>query len=644
MTSCIIALTATNTIVLANCKNNKTPDVENTSYYTLIGQNQKNYFGPSDTPITNFCGNSGIYKINGKNVNVSSITSLCFSDAYNEIETIPNYWLFGCSSLSSVDFSGLSSLKSIGHAWMRDCVSLEYINFNGLSSLESVGTDWLDNCSSLSSISFFGLSSLSSVDTYWLSRCYSLSSADFSDLSSLKNVSANWLYNCFSLKNISIGKLDWQSNFSKMMLNNNLYNNGTLYSYSYDNAIGWVGTNNSSLKGWNINAENDSYMTANNTKIYFSCSNTPLSNFTNSDNCYEINGIDIPKSSITSIEFGASYASETTVGEGWMDGCENLISFDINVLSSLENIGGNWLNDCSSLTKIYVGDLEWKENFSETNFAKNVPEIGKILGGTDTTPTFKKGGLQEWTAGYYDSFLFLNSGEKLYFVASSTSLETFATSSDYYTLESKSVLKRNISSITFGVSYGENVSVGDYFLSECYSLCSVDFSELSSLSSIGNYWMEANTALKSVNFNGLSSLTEVKDGWLDTCVGLSSVNFSGLSNLCSVGDWWMANCIKISSIDFNGLSSLESVGTAWLDTALSLSSIDISSLSSLNTVGSNWLYGCSSFSNIKVGSLTWLTGFSTETFAFGVKSSGNINGGGQASSWNVGGLTNWTVN
>jgi len=196
------------------------------SYYTLTNNpSQPIYFSEANTPISSFCASISGYSnssitINYSSVNVNNIFSLCFGDSYNGITSVGNNWLLGetvigassikyFSSLSSIDFSGLSSLSSVGDNWMygehTSFSCLTSINFKGLDNLSVVGNNWIygrGSCfSSMTSIDFSGLSSLSSVGSGWMNGSYggfsNLSSIDFSGLSNLSSVQDNWLYGIY---------------------------------------------------------------------------------------------------------------------------------------------------------------------------------------------------------------------------------------------------------------------------------------------------------------------------------------------------------------------------------------------------------------------------------------------------------------
>jgi len=209
----------------------------NYTYYTLSSApTTPIYFDESNTPLSNFCATFELnpvtssivfmgypdnsITINNEKINTNAICSLNFGTSYKDVSSVGGYWMYGgwnydstglgglnFSSLSSIDFSGLSNLSSVGNGWIvGNFPELQNINFNGLSSLSSVGNNWMygmrisegnDSFPKLSSINFEGLNSLESVGLSWFDGSdggfASLSSIDFSGLSSLSSVGDFWL-------------------------------------------------------------------------------------------------------------------------------------------------------------------------------------------------------------------------------------------------------------------------------------------------------------------------------------------------------------------------------------------------------------------------------------------------------------------
>jgi len=490
------------------------------SYYTLSSApNVHHYFDEANTPINSFCAPNGsgytdnLIEINGSSVNINSICSLNFGVSYENVSSVGNYWMYGnngsFSNLTSINFSGLSSLSSVGDHWMvgnaNGFQNLTSISFSGLSSLSSVGNYWMyagDNgFQNLTSITFSGLSSLSSVGNYWMSgetlptdpipSFPKLTSINFSGLSSLSSVGNNWMNgnngSFSSLTSISFSSLSSLSSVGENWMRSDSIGFGKVTNIYVSNVNFKSGfnttnfcTNWPSSSGHNIRASsyviasswqqggistwnadlNDiccSFYTlssAPSVHHYFDEANTPIDNFCAPelsgylDNKIEINGSSVDINSICSLNFGISYGKVNVVGNNWMDG--NYYGF-----SKLSSINFSGL---SSLTSV--------------------------------------GGC--WMYGTNNGFS---------------------------------------------------------------SLTSINFSGLSSLSTVGNNWMTGTSggfsSLSSINFNGLSSLYSVGESWMasndNSFSNLSSINFSSLISLTIVGKDWM------ESADGNSFQNMKSI-------------------------------------------------------------------------------------
>jgi len=429
------------------------------------------------------------------------------------------------------------------------------------------------------------------------------------------------------------------------------------------------------------------------TEYYFGETNTPISSFYGGDDWYSnssiiINGSSVLVNDICSLSFGDSYgnvssisssfidghsggfssltsidfsglSSLKSVGDFWMNGYgggfSSLSSIDFSGLGSLSSVGDNWMygseqgidNGMANVTTIYVGNVNFKEEFSTTGFCSNFP-VGKMIDADsyDISKTWQVGGLSSWNAdklSYYTTSS--DSMTPIYFDNANTPISNFCVNSDNLTINTSSVAKDDIYQLNFGNSYGGvNVINNNFIYGETgkfKSLVSIDFSGLSSLSSVGDSWM---------------------DGYGGSFSSLSSINFTGLENLKQVGIYWMYGCSlcfnALTTLNFNGLSSLESVGEKWMWGAFgpsfsSLSSIDLSGLSSLTTVGDYWMSGQGQesddkgFLNIKsiyVGGVLKPTNLGNN-FCQQWKTDGTIYADTNeiASSWKVGGLANWTT-
>jgi len=248
-------------------------NAESESYITLSSNPTQNfYFDLDNTPINNFCSSefsNSSMTINGSSVNINDICSLKFGDSYSSVSNIGAGWLAQgngafWTNISSIDFSGLSSLSSVGGQWMN-CDQASYskmtsLNFDGLSSLKSVGSYWLScasSFSSLSSIDFSGLSNLQSVSGYWMCASTSfnnVSSINFNGMSSLKSVGNRWMAGWDSFTSLqsldftglsslsSVGD-DWMHTIENGLVQKGIFTKLTTINFSGLSSLVSVGTN-----------------------------------------------------------------------------------------------------------------------------------------------------------------------------------------------------------------------------------------------------------------------------------------------------------------------------------------------------------------------------------------------------------------
>ena len=99
-----------------------------------------------------------------------------------------------CSSLTSLDISGLTSVTSIGSNFLRGCSSLTSIDMSGFTSVTSIGDFFLFKCSSLASLDMSGLTVLTG---YFLYECLSLTSLDMSGLTAVIFINPDFLRGTF---------------------------------------------------------------------------------------------------------------------------------------------------------------------------------------------------------------------------------------------------------------------------------------------------------------------------------------------------------------------------------------------------------------------------------------------------------------
>lgn len=144
--------------------------------------------------------------------------SFAFSLPANATNVGPHsfsYAFYGCTSLTSVDFSSLttaSGASAFAYAFY-DCTSITSADFGSLTTVteNSVFSNAFFGCTALASVNFSSLTSVSggSVFNTTFRGCTSLTSVNFSSLTSLNvnSVFYRAFYGCTSLASISFPAL-----------------------------------------------------------------------------------------------------------------------------------------------------------------------------------------------------------------------------------------------------------------------------------------------------------------------------------------------------------------------------------------------------------------------------------------------------
>jgi len=591
----------------------------------------------------------------------------------------------GFSSLTSINFSGLSSLSSVGEYWM-------YGNSNGFSSMTSVyvgskqypsivGSAFCSSWSTAADKTIYASSWQQGGIASWIVLLLLLKQNLFTCTKHHKMQNVHIIY--YMANKFTKSK---KTKLIVSMLSCSLMVLGGISTVAY------------SLTSCSKNNPNPPYATESyytlssdpSTKHYFDDGNTPLENFSNVsaiDNYayYTIDSQAISIDEICSLTFGSSYANESSIGEGFL--YYTGATYNEHRFSSLSSIDFSGLHGLKEIDNYFLGggnDVFPSLKYINFNGLSSLSSVGDYwmdggLGGFSSLTSINFNGLNHlssvggwWMGGSNGGFSSL-------------------TSINFSGLSSLSCVNNgwlgcngggfsSLTSINFN-GLNHLSSIGNNWMAGgdggFPSLTSINFSGLSSLTTIGLSSMYANSeeqsnnpsfsSLTSINFNGLSSLSSVGDDWMNAggtsgvnnggFPKLVSINFLSLSNLSSVGVRWMLGAnngfSSLTSISFNGLSSLCSVGGDWMTGSgngfANLTSINFSGLSSLSSVGNSWMNGSTNgFANmtsIEVGSKQYPANVGTGFCNAWPGGSSTIYGDTYeiASSWKQGGLTTWNT-
>lgn len=109
-------------------------------------------FDLDNTPINNLSTSSSSITVNGQSVVKNTIKEVYFGDSYNNITSIRNSFLHGCSGLTSVDLSSLSNITSIGNYFLHNCSGLTTLKM-GAETPPTLGYNAFNSTNNLSLIS-----------------------------------------------------------------------------------------------------------------------------------------------------------------------------------------------------------------------------------------------------------------------------------------------------------------------------------------------------------------------------------------------------------------------------------------------------------------------------------------------------------
>ena len=129
----------------------------------------------------------------------STLTNVTLPDTLTKIG---DYAFYGCSSLTSIDLSGCTSLQSIGVYALYSCSSLTEINLSDCTNLESIGVAAFFSCKNLTNIDLSKCTKLTSIGSSAFNICSNLISITIP--SSVTSIGSSAFANCSRLTTITI--------------------------------------------------------------------------------------------------------------------------------------------------------------------------------------------------------------------------------------------------------------------------------------------------------------------------------------------------------------------------------------------------------------------------------------------------------
>ncbi len=272
-----------------------------------------------------------------------------------------------------------------------------------------------------------------------------------------------------------------------------------------------------------------------------------------------------------------------SIGNDFMNNCENLKSIDLSPLSNIKSIGNNFMMNCNSLENIDLSPLSNLESIGN-DFMNNCENLKSI----DLSPLSNVKSIGN---------NFMTSCRRLENIDLSPLSNIKSIGDEFINMCD------NLTNINF-VGLSNIESIGYRFMNYCNSLVNIDLSSLINIKSIGDYFMLNCTNLQSINLSGLLNLQSIGNNFLNYCTRLVNIDLSPLSNLKSIGYAFLNNCKNLQSIDLSGLSNLESIGDIFISSCKNLKDIDLSALINLKSIGNDFMSRCVNLISIDLSGLS----------------------------------------
>ncbi len=122
-----------------------------------------------------------------------NVPHLAFSNTRHNLTTVEHHFLSECSTLRTVDLSGLSNITTVEHHFLCGCRGLTTLDLSPLSNVTILRGYFLSGCSGLTSIDLFPLSNITTVSYSFLCDSRGLTTLDLSPLSNVTTVGSWFL-------------------------------------------------------------------------------------------------------------------------------------------------------------------------------------------------------------------------------------------------------------------------------------------------------------------------------------------------------------------------------------------------------------------------------------------------------------------
>lgn len=404
------------------------------------------------------------------------------------VKSIGSFFLSG-GLFKNVTITGLKNVTEIGEYFMLNCESMITLNLRGLESVKSIGDHFLQNNRGLETLQLSKLEHLETIGNNFMYSCWKIKSIDLTSCKRLKTIGNNFMDQCTSLEKVNIAGLE------------NLESIGSTFNVGNSKHIDISGLKNLKSIG-----------------SYFGQSKTECEtiDLTGLENLESIGDYFFYMSSIEIIDL-SSLKNLKYIGSHFLANCEKIKVIDLSAFDNVISIGSNFLFTCSNLLFI---DLSHLTNLKivYSGFLSYCAKLNSI----DFTGL---GNVEE----IYDGFLSHCTG--------------------FTTISCKGLE---------GVK-----AIGSSFLYGCDNLSTINFNGLENVeiigknASFGGGFIQGLNNIKSIDFTGLDSVKEIAQYCICECANLEYIDLSGFKSLNSAPDGCFTGLSSIKTITINKDSVFE---------------------------------------------------------------------------------------
>eukprot|EP01059_Diplonema_ambulator_P020853 TRINITY_DN34792_c0_g1_i1.p1 TRINITY_DN34792_c0_g1~~TRINITY_DN34792_c0_g1_i1.p1 ORF type:complete len:369 (+),score=48.61 TRINITY_DN34792_c0_g1_i1:37-1107(+) len=144
-------------------------------------------------------------------------------------------------------------------------------------------------------------------------------------------------------------------------------------------------------------------------------------------------------------------------------------------------------------------------------------------------------------------------------------------------------------------------TIMSHFLTDCTSLRDLVLPD--ELAEVGDFFLSGCKALRTVDLNPLRGITRAKIGFLASCGSLRGIDLTPLSNVTQIDGYFLSNSYSLTTIDLSPLRNVTDISDTFLYSS-GLTSVDLSPLSSVQTIGMSFLRCCPGLTSVDLRPLT----------------------------------------